>query len=72
MITLGLGPCIQSKSEKCPWIDAQYLGIFSRVGPHRQVQQQYISEMEASLLRHPFELYPHLEESIDPEVLYEY
>ena len=42
---------------------------FSRVGPHRQVQQQFISEMEDSLLRHPFELYPHLEESIkNPEV----
>lgn len=42
---------------------------FFRVGPQRQVQQQYIDEMEMNLLQHPFELYPHLEESINPEVL---
>lgn len=41
---------------------------FHRVGPQRQAQQEFLNGVEASLLRHPLSLYPHLEESIDPEV----
>lgn len=42
--------------------------LYSKVGPQRQAQQEHMYEAEASLLRHPFSLYPHLEESIDPEL----
>ncbi|XP_041358310.1 protein FAM47E-like isoform X2 [Gigantopelta aegis] len=41
---------------------------FARVTPQQQQRRQHIDEIECGLLRHPLALYPHLEESVAPEL----
>ena len=44
-----------------------YTTTFRR-GPQRQMQHEHINDLVSRLLKHPLGLYPHLEESIPPEV----
>lgn len=41
---------------------------FSTVTPLQQQRRDHIDEMEYGLLQHPLALYPHLEESMPPDV----
>ncbi|XP_071847032.1 protein FAM47E-like isoform X2 [Apostichopus japonicus] len=41
---------------------------YSKVTPLQQQRRDHINELEAGLLQHPLALYPHLEESIPPDV----
>lgn len=41
---------------------------FSRVTPLQQQRRDHIDEIEYGLLQHPLALYPHLEESVPPEM----
>lgn len=41
---------------------------YSKVSPLQQQRRDHINELEGGLLQHPLALYPHLEESIPPDV----
>lgn len=41
---------------------------YAKVSPLQQQRRDHINELEGGLLQHPLALYPHLEESIPPDV----
>ena len=41
---------------------------FSRLTPLQQQRREHINQIEYGLTQHPLALYPHLEESVNPEV----
>ncbi|PAA71295.1 hypothetical protein BOX15_Mlig005114g1 [Macrostomum lignano] len=72
----GLGPALKSHNTGATPIkqsvnDGRYTKeeiCFSKQTPLQRKQRQHISELEYGLVQHPLALYPHLEESVPPEV----
>ena len=75
--TKGPGPAIKNSSEnlasvKQPAVKRRFNKdqiCFSRLTPLQQQRREHINEIEYGLTQHPLALYPHLEESVNPEVL---
>ena len=76
----GPGPAIKNSSEnlatvKQPAVKRRFNKhqiCFSRLTPLQQQRREHISEIEYGLTQHPLALYPHLEESVNPEVDYHF
>jgi len=47
---------------------SRFQTYLSRCTPQQQQRRDYINEVEQGLLKHPLALYPHLEESVAPEL----
>jgi len=47
---------------------SRFQTYYSRCTPQQQQRRDYINEVEQGLLKHPLALYPHLEESVAPEL----
>jgi len=47
---------------------SRYQTYYSNCTPQQQQRRDYINEVEHGLLKHPLALYPHLEESVAPEL----
>jgi hypothetical protein len=63
--------CSQLKKQLCSTIEySVYVGIaiLYRIGPQRQTKLARLRQLEHRLLQHPLSLYPHLRDSIPPEV----
>lgn len=74
--TKGPGPTIKNSSEdlsavKQPAVRKRFTKhqiCFSRLTPLQQQRREHINQIEYGLTQHPLALYPHLEESVNPEV----
>lgn len=72
----GPGPAIKDSSEnlasvKQPAVKRRFNKqqvCFSRLTPLQQQRREHINEIEYGLTQHPLALYPHLEESVNPEL----
>ncbi|KAL5012125.1 hypothetical protein ScPMuIL_010676 [Solemya velum] len=72
----GPGPNVQGSSEnlspvKQPAVRGRFTMdqiCFSRCTPLQQQRRDHIDEIEYGLTQHPLALYPHLEESVPPEI----
>lgn len=72
----GPGPSLQGgsvtqQSVKQPAMKNRFTKhqiCFSRITPLQQQRRDHIDEIEYGLLQHPLALYPHLEESVPPEM----
>ncbi|WAQ99106.1 FA47E-like protein [Mya arenaria] len=72
----GLGPTIKNSSEnlssvKQPAVRKRFSKhqiCYSRLTPLQQQRREHINQIEYGLTQHPLALYPHLEESVNPEL----
>lgn len=72
----GPGPMIKNSSEdlssvKRPAVKNRFdkhQVCFSRLTPLQQQRREHIDQIEYGLTQHPLALYPHLEESVNPEL----
>lgn len=72
----GPGPAIKDSSEnlasvKQPAVKRRFNKqqiCYSRLTPLQQQRREHINEIEYGLTQHPLALYPHLEESVNPEL----
>lgn len=72
----GPGPMIKNSSEdlssvKKPAVKNRFdkhQVCFSRLTPLQQQRREHIDQIEYGLTQHPLALYPHLEESVNPEL----
>ncbi|XP_060606139.1 protein FAM47E-like isoform X2 [Ruditapes philippinarum] len=74
--TKGPGPTIKNSSEnlsdvKQPAVRKRFNKhqiCYSRLTPLQQQRREHINQIEYGLTQHPLALYPHLEESVNPEL----
>ncbi|KAL4230530.1 FAM47 [Mactra antiquata] len=74
--TKGPGPAIKNSSEnltsvKRPAVRKRFSKhqiCYSRLTPLQQQRREHINQIEYGLTQHPLALYPHLEESVNPEL----
>ncbi|XP_076467691.1 protein FAM47E-like [Babylonia areolata] len=67
----GSGSAGITQSVKEPAQDNRFTKhqiCYSRITPLQQQRREHIDEIEYGLLQHPLALYPHLEESVPPEM----
>ncbi|XP_067664046.1 protein FAM47E-like [Haliotis asinina] len=72
----GPGPNVTGSSENVSPVKQpamrrrfdKYQVCYSQITPQQQQRREHIEEIEYGLLQHPLALYPHLEESVPPEL----
>lgn len=72
----GPGPAIKNSSENLSSIKrpavknrfSKHQTCYSRLTPLQQQRREHINQIEYGLTQHPLALYPHLEESVNPEL----
>ncbi|KAJ8300577.1 hypothetical protein KUTeg_022096 [Tegillarca granosa] len=72
----GPGPNVKGSSENVQSVKqpavrkrfTKYQTCYSRLTPLQQQRRDHIEEIEYGLAQHPLALYPHLNESVDPQL----